>query len=138
MLDISTSSYSICGAGRPNSLGPGRLIGVINVNVLELTNTNESAANLACSLIYLEGSNTRLRERLHELFSTLNLGDFLHMGPKLELKRATLLARVDAPLSRVHMEEKNCQTTWFSGKQSRFGMQICRNQGLFKLMCTEP
>ena len=36
------------------------------------------------------------------------------------------------------MKEKICQITWFSGIQSRFGMQICRNRGLFKLMCTVP
>ena len=36
------------------------------------------------------------------------------------------------------MEEKICQIAWFSGKLSRFGMQICRNRGLFLLMCTGP
>ena len=42
-----------------------------------------------------------LRERLHEfkkgLFSALKMSDLLHTGPKLELKKGTILAHVNAP-----------------------------------------
>ena len=46
----------------------------------------------------------RVRERLHDLkkglFSALELSDLLHTGPKLELKKGTLLAHVNAPLRK--------------------------------------
>ena len=44
---------------------------------------------------------TAVRGRLHELkkglFSALKLSGLLHTGPKLELKKSTLLAHVNAP-----------------------------------------
>ena len=45
--------------------------------------------------------------------------------------KLVLFAHVNAALGSVHMDEKICQITWFSGKLSRFGMQICRICGLF-------
>ena len=56
---------------------------------------NLSLSNQHSSLFYEK--RLRLHELKKGLFSALKLSDLLHTGPKLELKKGTLLAHVNNP-----------------------------------------
>ena len=69
---------------------------------LEREPSREPVIRICCKPIFpIDSRFLHLKGRLHELkkglFSTPKLSDLLHTGPKLEVKRGTLLAHINAP-----------------------------------------